>query len=307
MPFISDEIPSGIINSVNNVFTLSQTISQIDDVIVDGADYAGNVTVAGNQITLADAPTSSIYVDYWYGVITPTVGVSGTTLGALLTTLTRRFGNSSTKYYTNEDRVDALNWARTQLSFLDFPELMVTSTLNFNPITFNGVQMGQSSEPGDLNRYLKIWDTSTQEEYIYIEPDQFDMGGYSSVFTRMNFTDGNRYTFVQPNTISQLAVRYFRRISPFGTNGSQNNEFDPYFDDVLIEGAVQWLAMKGRDIAEISEFTQSYQDLIMKMFQNQRRQGGRTQQKRLTFYGEKFPILNYSSLYPWNVTNSING
>ena len=66
MPRISKEIPTGNTNGSNTVFTLVQPILQLDDVFVDGEIYLGTVTPSGSQITLADAPQTSILVDYYY-------------------------------------------------------------------------------------------------------------------------------------------------------------------------------------------------------------------------------------------------
>jgi hypothetical protein len=60
---IKKEIPLGAINGVNKTFTLSNEIGVVDDVFMDGAVYVG-FSVSGNQITLSDAPTLSLYVDY---------------------------------------------------------------------------------------------------------------------------------------------------------------------------------------------------------------------------------------------------
>jgi len=63
MSFISKEIPTWTIDWVNKVFTLLNTPDYIDDIFMDGAIYV-SFTVLWNQITLTDAPTVSLYVDY---------------------------------------------------------------------------------------------------------------------------------------------------------------------------------------------------------------------------------------------------
>lgn len=60
---IKKEIPSGIINWVNKIFTTINIISQVDDLWYDWAIYTDFV-VNGNQITLNDAPIYSIELDY---------------------------------------------------------------------------------------------------------------------------------------------------------------------------------------------------------------------------------------------------
>lgn len=64
MAFINDEVPTGLINSSNKVFTLLNTPSQMVSVEMDGANYV-NYVLVGNILTLTDAPTTSVYVDYF--------------------------------------------------------------------------------------------------------------------------------------------------------------------------------------------------------------------------------------------------
>lgn len=66
---ISNEIPSWVINGVNKSFTSSLSILSVTSIIMDWAEYFDFV-VSWATITLTDAPTLSIYVDYialWYG------------------------------------------------------------------------------------------------------------------------------------------------------------------------------------------------------------------------------------------------
>lgn len=65
MAFIPKEIPVWAIDGVNKIFTLSKNIDQLDDVFVDWAIYTDISITWGNQITLSDAPTVSIFVDYY--------------------------------------------------------------------------------------------------------------------------------------------------------------------------------------------------------------------------------------------------
>lgn len=65
MSFISKEVPTGTINSVNKTFTLANDIFQIDDIWIDGAIYSGTTTTSGAVITLTDAPTATLTIDYW--------------------------------------------------------------------------------------------------------------------------------------------------------------------------------------------------------------------------------------------------
>lgn len=64
--FYPKEVPSGTVDGANKTFELANVINTIDDVFVDGNIYLGSITKTGEkQITLADAPTLTIYVDYF--------------------------------------------------------------------------------------------------------------------------------------------------------------------------------------------------------------------------------------------------
>jgi len=63
MSFISKEVPTGTIDGVNKIFTLSNTPQYIDDIFFDGAIYT-TFSLVWKVITLADAPTIALLVDY---------------------------------------------------------------------------------------------------------------------------------------------------------------------------------------------------------------------------------------------------
>lgn len=90
--FIQKEVPTGLINGVNKVYTLANTPTQVADVYVDGAIYT-TFTDASGTLTLVDAPTTTIYVDYW----TTTRKVTGLTL-ALKEVPTGLIDSDNTRY-----------------------------------------------------------------------------------------------------------------------------------------------------------------------------------------------------------------
>lgn len=65
MAYISKEIPVGVINGANVTFTTAQNIASIDNVWVDGGIYLGTYNSTANVLTLGDAPTVSLYIDYY--------------------------------------------------------------------------------------------------------------------------------------------------------------------------------------------------------------------------------------------------
>lgn len=66
---VSNEIPSGVIDSSNKLFSTLYNIQSITSLIVDWVEYFDFTIIGDKTITLVDAPTLSIYVDYiadWY-------------------------------------------------------------------------------------------------------------------------------------------------------------------------------------------------------------------------------------------------
>ena len=64
--YIYNEIPVGIIDWVNKIFTLANDIGSIEEIYLGGAAYR-DFTFVGNVITLVDAPLTgmTIGVDYF--------------------------------------------------------------------------------------------------------------------------------------------------------------------------------------------------------------------------------------------------
>lgn len=72
MALIENEIPSGSIDGVNKVFNVAYTIFQIDSVWVDGEIVFNTAyTYLDKTITLDEAPTVDIYIDYFDSLVLP--------------------------------------------------------------------------------------------------------------------------------------------------------------------------------------------------------------------------------------------
>lgn len=214
-----------------------------------------------------------------------------TNLGNLLTKLTLKFGNQSTKYFTQEDRVSALNYARNILGLYDFPELIRTSDLAFASTTLNGNDVARATEPTDLARVAKLWDTTSKAEFSYVTNDYFDQMQTSNTFTR-EYQSGVRYFFVVPDTTTSLKLRYIKQIEQFSASDpTAENEFDPRYDDTIIDGAIGWLSAKRRNFSDFQAFDEMYREKVMRMYQDLAYQGGWQEHPRLTLYAEKFNTL----------------
>lgn len=82
---VTNEIPVGLIDSSNKIYTLSMTALQITDVVVDWSEYF-DFTFTGTTLTLVDAPTLSIHVDYIATGYSSTPALNLTTLQDLRNT-----------------------------------------------------------------------------------------------------------------------------------------------------------------------------------------------------------------------------
>lgn len=65
MAFIPKEVPSGVVDWANTVFNTQFPIVQIDDVFVDWVIYTWSISINWTEVTLWDAPTASIFIDYY--------------------------------------------------------------------------------------------------------------------------------------------------------------------------------------------------------------------------------------------------
>jgi hypothetical protein len=67
MAFIPKEVPTGVVDGSNKVFTLANDVYQIDDIFVSDIAYTQGYTRLGSVLTLNFAPPlgASIHVDYW--------------------------------------------------------------------------------------------------------------------------------------------------------------------------------------------------------------------------------------------------
>jgi len=65
MAYIALEQPTGVIDGANTVFATSENIAQLDHVWIDGNIYLGSYSFTSNVVTLGDAPTVSIFLDYY--------------------------------------------------------------------------------------------------------------------------------------------------------------------------------------------------------------------------------------------------
>jgi len=93
MSYWLNEVPSGLIDGSNKVYTTAQNISTLVDIVVDGMEYTDGILIAGNQITLDWAPTATIVVSYWDSP--PVLPITGITLQVVKDRLSRRLKDIS--------------------------------------------------------------------------------------------------------------------------------------------------------------------------------------------------------------------
>lgn len=64
--YVANETPTGTINGSNTSFTVANACAKMINVVLDGLEYFNFTITAGTTtLTLTDAPTTSLTVDYF--------------------------------------------------------------------------------------------------------------------------------------------------------------------------------------------------------------------------------------------------
>jgi len=211
MSFVSKEIPSWVINWVNKVFTLLNAPTQIDDVFVDWVIYT-DISLSWNILTLTDAPTVSIFVDYTYGA-TPIVVTSSITFGDIKTKVWNLLGQRNTSTIFSDPIVgDAINMEIKRVisgrvtSKLDPNRIYRCGKLWFMEWEFPIRIMAGSTLTADF----AIWDTTLTcatenlltAWYVQIGGDTFTYTNKSS--TQLLWVTGGTISHLETEAIVQL-------------------------------------------------------------------------------------------------------
>jgi len=159
MASIRKETPTWTINWVNKVFTLLNTPDFIDDIFFDWAIYT-TFTLVGNVITLVDAPTVSLFVDY-ESVASTVVVDSTVTFWDIKNKVWNLLGQKSTSTNFSDTIVwDEINHIARQVlkgrvkNFLNPSQIFRAGKLWFTEGKLNvRIQDG-----GKLNTELEVWD-----------------------------------------------------------------------------------------------------------------------------------------------------
>lgn len=209
--FINDEIPSWSIDWINKVFVLLNDVDYITSIVFDWADYV-NYTVTGKIITLSDAPTISITVDYYTTTInTPTY--SSETFGDLKERVWEELWQTSDSINFS----DKIVWKRVNAMIRKVLKGRVTSLLDPNRIyrawnidflynkTFYKIQWGwlttdvfyvwQTSLPCTTDSLLWNWYVQVWQEIIKYT---------SKTSTTLEWCTGNLQEHLANETVTQL-------------------------------------------------------------------------------------------------------
>jgi hypothetical protein len=73
---------------------------------------------------------------------------------------------------------------------------------------------------------------------------------------------------VKPNTLTSLYLRYIKTIQLFTTTSNYNNEFDSRFDDCIVDGAIGWLQLKGKNYEDQQLYFNQFHEKVSRMFQD---------------------------------------
>lgn len=155
-----NEIPSGAINWVNKIYTTANNIWTVVDLMVDWAEYY-DFTSTWTTLTLVDAPTLSIRIDYYDTGTIPTPGSDTVTLWDIITKIWDEMVQKSTSTtYNREKLVNMVNEVWQQ----------ITDKQVYNELTNNYIQVSDLPFVNDITAFtiidnptlttaVAVWDT----------------------------------------------------------------------------------------------------------------------------------------------------
>jgi len=246
MAFHAKEVPSRTVDSVNKVFVLDNTINTIDDVFVDGAVYLGTITVSGAQITLADAPTVDIYVDYYDS--TPTVAtVSGTPGSSTLSDILKRVRAHLGENYSEE-------WKDTELKYwINQAVKRIANEADWwwaqvSPETVNAIS-GTTSYSLDNNlkkisQVLDVTDSDHKQELDFVRYDRYNLNDTANNL-KGTYSLEKSSLIIKVDSNTTIEVKYYR-YPPNLVEDDDQTIVPIEFDDAI----VYWAVARGREQEE---------------------------------------------------------
>lgn len=214
MAVIKKEVPTGAIDGSNKTFVLANFPFQIDDVFMDGAIYT-TFSLSGQVLTLADAPTSSLFVDY--STAEENVPVFGeVTLGEIKAEVWTLLGQKPTSTTFSDARVQSkINsvikqiWRGRVTSVLDPRTTYRAGRLPFTEIRAPYV----FRSPAKLSAPFAVGDT-----VLHCDATRFTTNGHvligGEVFSYTGKTDDS-LTGVSGGLVPHLATEVVSQLLPF--------------------------------------------------------------------------------------------
>ena len=220
----------------------------------------------------------------------------------LLILLSNKLGNQSQSYFLPKDRQMALNWARNMMAGFEFPVLEKVITLTFTPIVVRGQSIAKASLPTDFEggHVKKVWDIYNNP-YDFIIPNAFD-APTAMTYTLQNDDTGVQCLFTYPDTVTTLYMRYSKGVTQFADDGNQLNEFDSRYDDLITEGAVGQLQLKGKTYNDMQVFANEFQEKCRLAYNIEATKAGWDVRQKLTSVWASHSILQRSSIPPTPTT-----
>jgi hypothetical protein len=164
------------------------------------------------------------------------------TLGLLKQKLSFALGTSETVLYTNDKRLDAINKAIEHiLQMYPIPQYRLDTTLAF--------ATGVATLPTDFVRCWKLWNSTNSQEYVMVDPDDFD-NNISYTFTiKWNaalLPVAGESVYLCPADTVTLNLRYSQTPVDMTTD-SQTTRFPERWDDGIVELAAYFLLTDSRN------------------------------------------------------------
>jgi len=160
MSIIANEIPSWAIDGSNKVFTTAENIGEIIDLIVDWAEYYWFV-VSWTTITLSDAPTLSIRVDYSTTAVIPMPWTDAITLWDVKTKIWEEMVQKSTSTtYSSTKLTNMVNEVSAQIFDKQVYNELTNRYIQLSDLPFNNKLTAYTIIDNPvLTSAIEAWDT----------------------------------------------------------------------------------------------------------------------------------------------------
>lgn len=229
--------------------------------------YSGTITISGKQITLADAPTVSIYVDYYdtTTVSSPSDVSAGAGVRATLSRLVRRtrshLGEKYSEMWEDTTIKEWINQACYRIANEDNFWWMQVSPETVNAVS-GTTRYDLENNIKTVSQVLDTTDTDDMGEYTFTSYDRFNVDDSADDLEGVYSFVGS-YLVVKVDSNTTLKIKYFR-YPPKLVNDEDETIIPPEFEDAIIYFTVARAREQEEEIDQAAYFDKRFREVMDK-------------------------------------------